>query len=68
MLALKPGRVNTVVYYAERGGLYLELGDFDLAIADFEAGLKVVNYPAVADMLEQAYARKARAQRGDFSD
>ncbi|MFK5956130.1 MAG: hypothetical protein QM477_06775, partial [Planctomycetota bacterium] len=68
MLALKPGRVNTVVYYAERGGLYLELGDFDLAIADFEAGLKVVNYPAVADMLEEAYARKARAQRGDFSD
>ena len=67
MFALGPGRVNTVIYYAERGGLYMELNDFDAAIADFEAGLKVVNYPAVADMLEEAYARKARAQRGDFS-
>jgi len=67
MLALGPGRVNTVIYYAERGGLYMELNDFDSAIEDFEAGLKVVNYPTVVDMLEEAYARKARAQRGDFS-
>ena len=67
LLALGPDRINTVIYYAERGGLFMEQGDFDSAIADFEAGLKVVNYPAVVDMLEEAYARKARAQRGDFS-
>ncbi|MDA0667665.1 MAG: insulinase family protein [Planctomycetota bacterium] len=68
LLDLGPSRINTVIYYAERGGLYMEQSDFDSAIADFEAGLKVVNYPAVADMLEEAYARKARAMRGDFSD
>lgn len=67
LLELGPDRINTVIYYAERGGLFMEQGDFDSAIADFEAGLKVVNYPAVVDMLEEAYARKARAQRGDFS-
>lgn len=68
LLDLGPNRINTVIYYAERGGLYMEQSDFDSAIADFEAGLKVVNYPAVADMLEEAHARKARAMRGDFSD
>ncbi len=68
MLAKNPNRMNTVIDYAERGQLYLEMSDFDHAIADFEAALKVVDYPAVRDMLEDAYARKARALRGDFSD
>lgn len=67
LLELGPDRINTVIYYAERGGLYMERNDFDSAIADFEAGLKVVNYPAVVEMLEEAHARKARAMRGDFS-
>jgi predicted Zn-dependent peptidase len=66
MLGTKPNRMNTVIYYYERGALYLEMNDFDSAIADFEAALAVVDYPAVRDALEEAHARKARAMRGEF--
>jgi len=66
MLATKPNRMNTVIYYAERGMLFLEMNDFDGAIGDFEAALKVIDYPAVADLLEEAHARKKRAMRGEF--
>lgn len=66
MLATKPNRMNTVIYYYERGAMYLEMNDFDAAIADFEAALVVVDYPAVRDALEETYARKKRAMRGEF--
>ena len=68
LLGTNPNRMNTVIFYAERGGYAMEMRDYDAAIADFEAALKVVDYPAVRDMLEEAIARKARASRGDFSD
>jgi predicted Zn-dependent peptidase len=66
MLATKPNRMNTVIYYYERGSLHLEMNDFDSAIGDFEAALLVVDYPAVRDALEEAHARKKRAMRGEF--
>ena len=66
LLALGLGRVDTVIQYASRGQYHMELNDFDSAIADFEAALDVVDYPAVRDLLEEALARKARAMRGDF--
>jgi zinc protease len=68
MLAKKPDRMNTVIYYYERGALYLEMNDFDSAIADFEAALAVVDYPAVRDALEETLARKKRAMRGEFDE
>ncbi|MCP4092217.1 MAG: hypothetical protein GY747_02120 [Planctomycetes bacterium] len=66
MLATKPNRMNTVIYLYERGALRLEMNDFDGAIADFEAALAVVDYPAVREILEETHARKARAMRGEF--
>lgn len=68
LLAKGPNRMNTVIFYYERGALLLEQKDFDAAIADFEAALKVVDYPAVREILEEAHARKARAMRGDFGE
>lgn len=68
LLESGPNRMNTVIFYYERGALLLELKDFDAAIADFEAALKVVDYPAVREILEEAHARKARAMRGDFGE
>ena len=66
LLALKPDRMNTVIQLATRGQYFLELNDFDAAIADFEAALKVVEYPRVRALLEETEARKARAMRGEF--
>ena len=68
LLEKGPNRMNTVIFYYERGALLLEQKAFDAAIADFEAALKVVDYPAVREILEEAHARKARAMRGDFSE
>ncbi|MGB0951681.1 MAG: insulinase family protein [Planctomycetota bacterium] len=68
LLEMGPNRMNTVIFYYERGALLLEQKNFDDAIADFEAALKVVDYPAVREILEEAHARKARAMRGDFGD
>ena len=68
LLERMPDKMNTVIHYAERGKLFMEMKDFDAAIADFEAALVVIDYPAVRDYLEEAHARKARALRGDFQE
>jgi|FLOH01.1.fsa_nt_gi zinc protease len=66
LLAMKPDKMNTVIQLATRGQFFLELNDFDGAIQDFEDALKVIDYPAVRDLLEEALARKKRAMRGEF--
>lgn len=68
LLAMKPNRMNTVIYLATRGQVHLELRAFDAAIADFEEALAVVDYPAVRDLLEEALTRKEAAMRGEFGD
>ncbi len=66
LLEKMPDKMNLVINYAERGMLFMEIKDFDSAIADFEAALVVIDYPAVRELLEEAHARKARAMRGEF--
>ena len=68
LLAMKPSRMNQVIYLATRGQLHLSVRDYDAAIGDFESALEVVDYPAVRDLLEEAHARKAAARRGQFQD
>ena len=68
LLAMKPNRMNTVIYLATRGQVHLELRAFDSAIADFEEALAVVDYPAVRDLLAEALTRKEAAMRGEFDD
>lgn len=58
LLQLKPNKMNTVIYLAERGQIHLEKRDYEAAIADFEDALKVVDYPAVRDLLEEARRRQ----------
>ena len=66
LLELGPSNMNRVIYLAERGMLQLDRRDFDAAIADFEAALAVIDYPAVRDLLEDAHARKRAALRGEI--
>ncbi|MFT4538728.1 MAG: zinc protease [Planctomycetota bacterium] len=68
MLASKPNKMNTVIYLASRGQVYLEVKDFDSAIADFEAALEVIDYPAVRELLEDTLIRKKAAMRGEFEE
>ena len=66
LLELGPNRMNQVIYRASRGQIAMEVRDYDAAIADYEAALAVIDYPAVRDLLEEAHARKAAAMRGEF--
>ena len=59
LLHRKPNRMNTVIYLATRGQLYMDHEDWDAAIADFEEALTVVDYPAVREMLKEAKRRQA---------
>ncbi|MDP6850382.1 MAG: insulinase family protein [Planctomycetota bacterium] len=68
LLEVMPDKMNTVINYAERGMLLMEVKNFDAAIADFEAALEVIDYPAVRELLEEAHARKGRAMRGEFEE
>jgi len=68
LLAGHPNRMNQVIYLASRGQVYLELRDYEAAIADFETALGVVDYPAVRELLEDAYARQSAALRGEFGE
>ena len=58
LLQKKPNKMNTVIYLASRGLMHLEKRDYPAAIADFEDALKVVDYPAVRDLLEEARRRQ----------
>ena len=51
-----------VIYLASRGQLYVKQKDYDGAIADYEAALRVVDYPAVRDLLKEVEALKADAE------
>ncbi|MFT7516305.1 MAG: putative Zn-dependent peptidase [Myxococcota bacterium] len=64
LLAKLKDPMNQIINYAERGSIYLEMKNYDAAIADFEAGLTHFDYPAVADMRDNAIAQKKRAMRG----
>jgi tetratricopeptide (TPR) repeat protein len=66
ILAKKKDPMSQIINYTERGSIHLEMKNYDAAIADFESGLTYYDYPAVADMLEDAIAQKKRAMRGDF--
>jgi tetratricopeptide (TPR) repeat protein len=66
ILAKKKDPMSQIINYTERGSIHLEMKNYDAAIADFEAGLTYYDYPAVADMLEDAIAQKKRAMRGDL--
>ena len=68
MLAKRPNKMNTVIYLASRGQVYLERKDFDAAIADFEAALEVIDYPAVRELLKDSLARRSAAMRGQFEE
>lgn len=54
LLNRKPNKMNTVIYLYYRGSLHMDHKNYDEAIADFETALKVVDYPAVRDALEEA--------------
>jgi zinc protease len=58
LLQTKPNKMNTVIYLATRGQIHLEKRDYAAAIGDFEDALKVVDYPAVRDLLEEARRRQ----------
>ncbi len=58
LLQMKPNKMNTVIYLATRGQIHLEKRDYPAAIGDFEDALKVVDYPAVRDLLEEARRRQ----------
>jgi zinc protease len=64
ILAKKKDPMSQIINYTERGSIHLEMKNYDAAIADFESGLTYYDYPAVADMLEDAIAQKKRAMRG----
>jgi tetratricopeptide (TPR) repeat protein len=68
LLQLGPSSMNQVIYLTSRGQARLEGRDYEAAIADFEAALRVVDYPAVRELLEEAHARKAAALRGRFDE
>ena len=68
LLERGPNKMNTVIFLATRGELYMQRRDFDAAIADFQAALEVVDYPAVRELLHEADAQKAAALRGEFAD
>lgn len=66
ILAQKKDPMSQIINFTERGSIHLEMKNYDAAIADFEAGLTYYDYPAVADMLEDAIAQKKRAMRGNL--
>jgi zinc protease len=68
LLAAHPNRMNTVIYLATRGQVHADRRDYDAAIADYEAALAVVEYPAVRTLLEEALARKSAVMRGELED
>ena len=68
VMPLQTDRMNSVINLFYRGSIYVEMGNYDAGIADYEAALKIVDYPAVRDALEEAHARKARAMRGEFEN
>jgi predicted Zn-dependent peptidase len=61
---LLKGKLNAmyrIIYLASRGQVYLDTRDYDAAIADFEAAMKLSDYPALPPLLEEAQRLKAES-------
>ncbi len=54
LLGMGPSKMFRVIYLASRGEIKVQQKDYDGAIADYEAALAVVDYPAVRDLLREA--------------
>ena len=59
LLELGPDRMNAVIYGFYLGSLKRETGDLEGAIADLEAALEVVDYPAVRELADEIRAELA---------
>jgi len=53
LLTMNPGRMNKVIYGFYLGSLKRESGDLEGALADLEAALEVVDYPAVRELADE---------------
>jgi len=56
LLELKPGRIDLVIYRYTLGALNRDLGKLEVAREHLLAGLKVVEYPALRELLEKVEA------------
>jgi tetratricopeptide (TPR) repeat protein len=65
LLNRKPNKMNTVIYLYYRGSLHMDHKFYDEAIADFETALKVVDYPAVRDALEEVKRLRDKVEGRD---
>jgi tetratricopeptide (TPR) repeat protein len=54
LLEAGPNKMFTMIYRADRGQLYVKKKDYDGAIRDYEAALRVMEYPAVRKLLDEA--------------
>lgn len=54
LLQMKPSKMRTVIFLAERGQIRVSQRDYHGAIHDYEAALAVIDYPAVSDLLAEA--------------
>lgn len=61
LLELRPGRIDTVIYLYELGGLHRQRGELAQAREKLLAALKVVEYPAVRELLNEV---EAEIQKG----
>lgn len=59
LLKARPSRMYQVIYLASRGQAKIKQKNYDGAIGDYEEALKVIDYPAVRDLLKEARALKA---------
>ena len=62
LLSRNPDRMNKVIYGFYLGSLKRELGDLVGALADLEAALEVVDYPAVRDLADEIRAELEGAE------
>lgn len=57
----EPSTMYQVIYLASRGQIKMQMRDYDGAIDDFERALRIVDYPAVRELLDEATALRAGA-------
>ncbi len=64
LIALGPGRIDLVIYRYQLGALHRRLGRLEEARRQLKAGLAVVEYPALRDLLGEVEAELARRPGG----
>jgi predicted Zn-dependent peptidase len=64
LLEAGPNKMFKVIYFASRGQIYVKMKDYDGAIRDYEAALRVIDYPAVKKLLREARELKAGGKTG----